>query len=354
MSVSYTWVGWNAHKRRYDAVLAASVVLYLVVFFAVGKLLFPPPNHFTDEALLIRGLGTCSLVMLHVVLWIGPLARLDPRLLPLLYNRRHLGVSTFAVAFAHGVLSTVYYHGFGNENPIRSLLTANTNVTSLSKFPFELLGVAALAILFVMAATSHDFFNKNLSARWWKWVHMAVYPAYGLVVGHVALGVLQSERHAGWGWAWWAALGVGAAMTVGLHVASSFARAALRGRAVTAGDPFVPVCGVDEIPAGRARVFAPPGGERIAVFKHDGKVSAVTNVCEHQGGPLGEGKIIGGCITCPWHGWQYRPEDGCSPPPFTEKIATYRVTIRGRTVCVDPTPLPRGTRVEPAIVPEGS
>ena len=29
-------------------------------------------------------------------------------------------------------------------------------------------------------------------------------------------------------------------------------------------------------------------------------------------GPLGEGKIVDGCITCPWHGFQYRPQDGCT------------------------------------------
>mgnify|MGYP003753304843 CR=1 FL=1 len=46
------------------------------------------------------------------------------------------------------------------------------------------------------------------------------------------------------------------------------------------------------------------------------------NVCKHQMGPLGEGKIIDGCITCPWHGYQYLPANGQSPPPFTEMVKT--------------------------------
>jgi hypothetical protein len=37
---------------------------------------------------------------------------------------------------------------------------------------------------------------------------------------------------------------------------------------------------------------------------------------------LGEGKIVDGCITCPWHGYQYRPADGVAGP-FTER-ATFR------------------------------
>ena len=81
-------------------------------------------------------------------------------------------------------------------------------------------------------------------------------------------------------------------------------------------------------------------------------VSAVRSVCAHQGGPLGEGKIIDGCITCPWHGWQYRPADGQSPPPFTEKIATSRVRVVGRRIELDPTPLLPGPAVAPARVEE--
>ena len=57
------------------------------------------------EVLAIRALGACAIVLLHVILCIGPLARLNPRFLLILYNRRHLGVMTFFVALAHGLLS---------------------------------------------------------------------------------------------------------------------------------------------------------------------------------------------------------------------------------------------------------
>jgi nitrite reductase/ring-hydroxylating ferredoxin subunit len=69
----------------------------------------------------------------------------------------------------------------------------------------------------------------------------------------------------------------------------------------------------------------------------------VTNLCAHQNGPLGEGRIIDGCITCPWHGYQYRLADGCAPPPFTERLVTYPLRINAGVIEVEPRPLPPGT-----------
>jgi DMSO/TMAO reductase YedYZ heme-binding membrane subunit len=126
---------------------------------------------------------------------IGPLCRLAPGLLPLLYNRRHLGVTTFLVASVHGGLSFFQFHALGDVNPFVSLLAGNTNYRSISGFPFQVLGVVALVILFLMAATSHDFWLANLSAPVWKRLHMLVYVAYAMLVGHVALGALQSETN---------------------------------------------------------------------------------------------------------------------------------------------------------------
>jgi nitrite reductase/ring-hydroxylating ferredoxin subunit len=76
----------------------------------------------------------------------------------------------------------------------------------------------------------------------------------------------------------------------------------------------------------------------------------VSNVCQHQNGPLGEGRIIDGCITCPWHGYQYRPQDGCAPAPFTEKVPTFNVQIRNGEVWVAGKANPAGTAVEPAEI----
>ena len=108
-------------------------------------------------------------------------------------------------------------------------------------------------------------------------------------------------------------------------------------------DGWVPVGPPLSIPDKGARIVAAPDGERIAVFRDGAQIGALSNLCAHQNGPIGEGRIIDGCVTCPWHGYQYRLEDGCAPPPFTEKLVTYRVRIAHGVVEVDPRPLPPGT-----------
>src|SRR5882762_1153686 len=190
MSVGYQAVGWNRQKRIYDSVLIGCVFGYLGLFLGISA--FVHPNA-TAETLLIRGFGTAALLLLHVILCIGPLCRLDRRFLPLLYNRRHLGVTMFVLALAHGTFSIFQFHALGNLNPLVSLFVSNTSYASLADFPFQALGFFALLILFLMAATSHDFWLHNLSAPVWKRLHMLVYLAYALLIGHVTLGALQSE-----------------------------------------------------------------------------------------------------------------------------------------------------------------
>ncbi len=345
MSVQYQAIGWNRQKRIYDSVLASGVLLYLALFTGLGALIHP---NATAETLLIRGFGTAALLLLHVILCIGPLCRLDRRFLPLLYNRRHLGVTMFLLGLAHGVFSIVQFHGFGNVNPLVSLFVSNPRYGSLADFPFQALGFVALLILFLMAATSHDFWLHTLSAPAWKSLHMLVYAAYALLIAHVTLGALQSETSP----ALPLILGAGLATVLSLHVA-----AALREKRVDRADVnedrdgFVEVCSVDEIPENRAVVVS-LAGERVAVFRYDGKISAISNVCRHQNGPLGEGKIIDGCVTCPWHGYQYLPETGASPPPFTEKVATFSTRVANGKVLAHPCAKAPGTRIEPARIDE--
>jgi nitrite reductase/ring-hydroxylating ferredoxin subunit/DMSO/TMAO reductase YedYZ heme-binding membrane subunit len=339
MSVAYRAVGWNAHKHRYDAWLLTGVATLLAVLVGGGALVQP---NATIETLLIRALAVTAFVLLHVVLSIGPLCRLDRRLLPLLYNRRHLGVTMCLVALTHGVFALVQFHSSGTVNPLVSVLSSG-GWRSAADVPFEFFGLGALTILCLMAATSHDFWLHNLTAPVWKALHMGVYLAYALIVAHVAFGALQSERSPVLA----LALAAGMAWVVGLHLA-----AALRERvrdAAVASSPWVDVCAVADVPESRA-VMACLSGERVAVFRNGDRLSAVSNVCQHQNGPLGEGKIVNGCIVCPWHGYEYVPETGASPPPFTEKIPTFSIRVANGRVLVDPRPHPPGTFIEPARI----
>ena len=349
MSAEYQPVLWTADKKTYDRVIAIAVLAYLGVFVGVG---FISHSEATIETLLIRALGTCAILLLQVILSIGPLARLNPRFLPLLYNRRHLGVTMFIVALSHGVFSLLWLHGGGIRNPLISVFTSNGSYDSLSQFPFQVLGVAALLILFLMAATSHDFWLVNLTAPTWKALHMMVYVAYGLLIGHVALGPLQDQRSLGLA----AILGLGLLWICGLHLLAAFkdpVSSTLLTETPTEDAHMIDACAINDIAINRARIIE-LSGERVAIFRYveddQELVAAVSNVCQHQNGPLGEGKVIDGCITCPWHGYQYRPSDGSSPPPFTEKIPTFRVSLKNDRVLVDPRPLPPGTEIEPARV----
>jgi nitrite reductase/ring-hydroxylating ferredoxin subunit/DMSO/TMAO reductase YedYZ heme-binding membrane subunit len=346
MSVEYVSVQWNRQKRIYDSVLLGGVAVYLVLFGVVTKALFPLV---TDEIMLVRAFGTAAFLLLHIILCIGPLCRLNPKFLPLLYNRRHAGVTMFVLGLVHAVLVIATYHAGSDTNPILSIFVSSPINGSAGGVPFQPFGFFALIILFLMAATSHDFWLANLSAPVWKSLHMLVYVAYALLILHVTFGALQGEGSP----VYVGAVAIGLITVVGLHFTSAKREVPLdREKQNTEheiqDDGFVDACAVGDIPENRARIFC-LSGERVAIFKYEGKISAVSNVCQHQNGPLGEGKIVYGCITCPWHGYQYQPDTGASPPPFVEKVPTFNVRVKKGRVFVNPKPNPAGTRAEPAL-----
>src|SRR4029079_9632745 len=101
------------------------------------------------------------------------------------------------------------FHTGGTLNPLVSVLVSNDRYGTIAQLPFQPFGLAALVILFLMAATSHDFWLHNLTAPVWKALHMCVYAAYALIVVHVMFGVIQAEVSRLLGWAL-----CGAVMTV--------------------------------------------------------------------------------------------------------------------------------------------
>jgi nitrite reductase/ring-hydroxylating ferredoxin subunit/DMSO/TMAO reductase YedYZ heme-binding membrane subunit len=336
MSASYTAVGWNRQKKKYDWILFSLCICWIAIFSGLS-LVFNP--QVTFETLLIRSTSTLAVLLLHVILSIGPLCRINPRFLPLLYNRRHLGVTMFCIAAIHGCFGILQFHSLGNVSPLVSLFTSNTRYGSYADFPFQALGFFALLIFFLMAITSHDFWLHNLSPRIWKTLHMFVYLAYFLIIMHVMLGVIQYETNP----VFVIILFAGALVLISLHIYAGTREVKKDNIKYTIRKGgYVKVCDVDDIEENRAKMFCLEN-ERIAIFRTEGKLFAVNNVCKHQNGPLGEGKIIDGCITCPWHGYQYLPKNGQSPPPFTEKVSTYDLKMSGTEVWLNPQPFPEGT-----------
>lgn len=343
MSHAFVTVQWNRWKIVYDLFLVAAVFVYVALFTYIGRRAFPDPGSISAQILAMRAWGTCAFLMLSLILAMGPLARLDRRFLPLVYNRRHFGVVFFFVALKHAMEVFDYYHAYGEVSKFESFLRFDASFTSTS-LPFQWFGAGALAIFLVMAATSHDFWQKMLGASVWKGLHMLVYLGYALVVLHVAFGILQQTGE----WAWSGLVFGSVVLVGGLHLAAA-ARGRVADRPVrTDENGWLDAGDVVTFLPDRARRIRTPDGRDIAVIRHDGGISAIHGTCAHQGGPLGEGRVIDGCLTCPWHGWQYLPADGRSPPPFTERLATHPVRVHAGRVWVNPEALPPGTAVTPA------
>ncbi len=332
-------VQWNQQKKNYDTFILGLIVFYLLCF-SIITLVFNAETSL--ETLVTRSFGSLSIILLHIILSIGPLSRINSKFIPLLYNRRHLGVIMFIMALIHGGFSIFQFHALGDTNPIYSIFTSNMDYNSVTNFPFQVLGFLALIILFLMASTSHDFFLKNLSSAVWKRMHMLVYVAYALIVLHVFLGSFQQETS--YFTIGFIALGF---MTLsGLHVYSGLKELKTDIAIKAEATDWLFVCLLSDIEEDQAKICR-IGKEPIAIFKYKGKLSAIHNVCKHQGGPLGEGMIIDGCITCPWHGYQYLPHNGQSPPPFTEKVATYELKIQEGKIYINPKGFPEGTELTP-------
>ncbi len=346
MSADYQAVGWNKFKIGYDLFIFCAVLLYLGGFIIVSIAFYRFPQEISPLIILIRAFGTCAFILLHFILLIGPLARVSSLFKPLLYNRRHLGVTMFLIATAHIFFVMVWYHGYGVLIPLLSVFVSNPNYSDLARFPFEIFGVAAYVIILAMALTSHDFWLKLFGAPVWKLLHMGVYVAYFLLVSHVLFGYVRAESSV----AMFYTVAGGAGLLVFVHLLAGIKEAMADKRTRGEGE-WTPLCRADALENERGMGFTLKKGDKVAVFRYDNRrICAVANACAHQNGPLCEGRIIGGKIVCPWHGYEYEPATGCSPPPFTERIPVYEVRIRKGTVEVRDEPLPLGSKVKPAVM----
>jgi nitrite reductase/ring-hydroxylating ferredoxin subunit len=96
---------------------------------------------------------------------------------------------------------------------------------------------------------------------------------------------------------------------------------------------------------GREGVRVVSAGERaVAVFHHDGGVSAVDNRCPHMGFPLHRGTVRDGILTCHWHHAKFDLAGGCTFDPWADDVAAYHVEVRDGRVWLDPTPPVRDGR----------
>jgi nitrite reductase/ring-hydroxylating ferredoxin subunit/uncharacterized membrane protein len=67
--------------------------------------------------------------------------------------------------------------------------------------------------------------------------------------------------------------------------------------------------GSADLPEGKP-VLRQAEGTPVLLVRTGGRVDALVDLCSHQSGPLHEGTLADGCVTCPWHGSRFRLDDG--------------------------------------------
>ncbi|HTU99440.1 MAG TPA: Rieske 2Fe-2S domain-containing protein [Luteitalea sp.] len=82
-----------------------------------------------------------------------------------------------------------------------------------------------------------------------------------------------------------------------------------------------------QVPVGEGRLFE-VGSRTVAVFRlRDGGFRATDPWCPHRGGPLADGLVGAGTVTCPFHGYRFDLSSGCAVGHDCPPIATYPVSL---------------------------
>lgn len=88
----------------------------------------------------------------------------------------------------------------------------------------------------------------------------------------------------------------------------------------------------------------PPGTGRqvqvedrvVAIFNVGGTIHAIGGACTHRGGPLGEGRLEGPVVACPWHGSRFDVTTGAVlSPPAARNAEVYGVSVEADAIVVE-------------------
>jgi nitrite reductase/ring-hydroxylating ferredoxin subunit/multimeric flavodoxin WrbA len=102
-----------------------------------------------------------------------------------------------------------------------------------------------------------------------------------------------------------------------------------------ADSEWIDVGSVEEVRGGPPVREARAGRTRIAVTVRDGEIGAISGVCNHAAGPLGEGRLEGDYVVCPWHGWKFHRATGEGEPGFEEdRVPRHDVRVENGRVLV--------------------
>jgi len=95
--------------------------------------------------------------------------------------------------------------------------------------------------------------------------------------------------------------------------------------------PFVKVASLADLPPDSVmEVIA--GEQPFAICNAGGSIRALSGICIHRGGPLGQGQIHDGHIVCPYHLWEFDCHTGEYDYDPTKRVPTYEVKVEGGDV----------------------
>ncbi|MFN2241452.1 MAG: Rieske (2Fe-2S) protein [Anaerolineae bacterium] len=98
---------------------------------------------------------------------------------------------------------------------------------------------------------------------------------------------------------------------------------------------FVEAAKLFDVPPGRVKTVE-IGDEDIALCNVEGEIYAIANVCTHDGGPLGEGYLLGDEIECPRHGARFNVKTGeVKVLPAIVPVPTFKVKVEADRILVD-------------------
>jgi nitrite reductase (NADH) small subunit len=87
--------------------------------------------------------------------------------------------------------------------------------------------------------------------------------------------------------------------------------------------------------ADNASLCVEVGGTKVGLFRTPEGLFAINNVCPHRGAPLNDGFVHNGAVTCPWHQWDFKLNDGTCVNVPNVRIAAYPAEERDGTIWVD-------------------
>ena len=114
---------------------------------------------------------------------------------------------------------------------------------------------------------------------------------------------------------------------------------------------FEPVALVSELIEGRISQRILATGEAVCLVRHEGGISALSDICTHQHFSMSQGDLLeDGTLQCAWHGARYDCRTGeVKQVPATSPLPVYEVRLDGDRILVGPRREREGGSYEPSI-----